>query len=342
MRNSIKCRTQIAAWAATIAAMVIGMAPDASQAQHAIPFANDFTSTGFTNTTSAVWTYDDVNDVLNYNQPSGGGVVVATASEEITGAGASDFVMSARFTLNDLQGALNPIAVGLGLFGSASDFGVTTPGNAYYLADWSFGGSGVGALRILKLQQGSSNQTIASGGNAGLGEIGKTYEMRITATRNEGALDMTIAVFDDLGTLIGTEATGSDATPLTGAYFGIRNRTAHSGHALNIEYRSFSISGPAGPQNADFDDDDDVDGVDFLIWQRGFGAAGGLSQGDANDDNAIDGADLGIWRSQFGSSPGVVAASMIPEPSALALAVVSSTLLVVQLGGVRRQDSSHA
>jgi hypothetical protein len=126
------------------------MALCVGQAQHAIPFANDFTSTGFTNTTSAAWTYDDVNDVLNYNQPSGGGVVVGTASEEITGAGASDFVMSARFTLNDLQGVLNPIAVGLGLFGSASDFAVTTPGNAYYLADWSFAeASGYGSPEYL-------------------------------------------------------------------------------------------------------------------------------------------------------------------------------------------------
>jgi MYXO-CTERM domain-containing protein len=73
-------------------------------------------------------------------------------------------------------------------------------------------------------------------------------------------------------------------------------------------------------EDADFDADGDVDGADFLTWQRGVGTASGgtLAQGDANGDGAINATDLGIWKSQFG--PGAVAA--VPEPTSAALAAI--------------------
>ena len=42
---------------------------------------------------------------------------------------------------------------------------------------------------------------------------------------------------------------------------------------------------------ADFDDDSDVDGIDFLTWQRNFGrqSSATFAQGDANDDGKVDG-----------------------------------------------------
>jgi len=55
-------------------------------------------------------------------------------------------------------------------------------------------------------------------------------------------------------------------------------------------------------ENADFDADGDVDGNDFLIWQRGFGTQvpnGTESVGDADGDTGVDGADLVIWGVQF-------------------------------------------
>jgi hypothetical protein len=85
----------------------------------------------------------------------------------------------------------------------------------------------------------------------------------------------------------------------------------------------------AGPPvgNADFDGDLDVDGADFLTWQRFFGGAGDLTQGDADNDGSVTDLDLAIWRDQFG--PVAPGASAIPEPgaavlAALALAAVSS------------------
>jgi hypothetical protein len=56
----------------------------------------------------------------------------------------------------------------------------------------------------------------------------------------------------------------------------------------------------------DFDDDDDVDGSDFLAWQRGLGMSSGASRadGDADGDQDVDADDLGMWRTHFGAAPG--------------------------------------
>ena len=43
------------------------------------------------------------------------------------------------------------------------------------------------------------------------------------------------------------------------------------------------------------DEDEDVDGADFLTWQRGVGSANpGFVDGDADADGAVDGNDLAI------------------------------------------------
>jgi fibronectin-binding autotransporter adhesin len=56
--------------------------------------------------------------------------------------------------------------------------------------------------------------------------------------------------------------------------------------------------------NADFDNDTDVDGRDFLIWQRGFGLTAQLTNanGDADADGTVTGLDLGIWGENFGEN----------------------------------------
>ena len=70
----------------------------------------------------------------------------------------------------------------------------------------------------------------------------------------------------------------------------------------------------------DFDDDGDVDGDDFLTWQRGLGLTGqpNGSTGDADADGDVDGGDLGVWQTNF---DGRAAAGIgaVPEPGTLAL-----------------------
>jgi hypothetical protein len=78
--------------------------------------------------------------------------------------------------------------------------------------------------------------------------------------------------------------------------------------------------------DADFDGDGDVDGQDFLTWQRGVGLAGTLMTGDANDDGDVDGDDLAIWRQQFGPGAPV---SAIPEPATAGLCLVSLAAAII-------------
>jgi hypothetical protein len=70
---------------------------------------------------------------------------------------------------------------------------------------------------------------------------------------------------------------------------------------------------PPATDSADFDGDDDVDGVDFLTWQRGFGGTA-ANGGDANGDNMVDAADFQIFKDQFGDTN---LATAIPEPAGL-------------------------
>jgi hypothetical protein len=80
-------------------------------------------------------------------------------------------------------------------------------------------------------------------------------------------------------------------------------------------------------QTADFDADGDVDGADFLTWQRGLGVTSGATRamGNADGDADVDAADLTIWKQQFGPTSSAAAnlssVSAIPEPSAAAIAV---------------------
>ena len=86
---------------------------------------------------------------------------------------------------------------------------------------------------------------------------------------------------------------------------------------------NLKIGTAAAPANADFDGDGDVDGKDFLTWQKGFGTGTTLAQGDANGDGAVNAADLAIWKSKFGLPPAVAAAGAVPEPAACCLAAIA-------------------
>jgi gluconolactonase len=74
------------------------------------------------------------------------------------------------------------------------------------------------------------------------------------------------------------------------------------------------------PPSADFDVDGDIDGRDFLSWQRNFGIASGASkaQGDSNNDGQVNQADLEIWQEQYGTG-GMLQAVNVPEPATVSL-----------------------
>ena len=72
-----------------------------------------------------------------------------------------------------------------------------------------------------------------------------------------------------------------------------------------IDMGSFEVQS-TGFSAADFDEDGNVDGEDFLAWQANFGLTVGATKadGDADGDGDVDGSDFLIWQTQFGDRGG--------------------------------------
>ncbi|QEG37437.1 matrixin family metalloprotease [Bythopirellula goksoeyrii] len=78
-----------------------------------------------------------------------------------------------------------------------------------------------------------------------------------------------------------------------------------SGSTNDVQLYKLSLSGEA-LSNGDFDEDGDVDGADFLDWQRGFGPLYGEN-------------DLAAWQNNYGIPLNTAAAVAVPEPPLLSL-----------------------
>jgi hypothetical protein len=113
-------------------------------------------------------------------------------------------------------------------------------------------------------------------------------------------------------------------------YLGLVTRQA--GGLVGLEIESIQVTASAA-SSGDFDQDGDVDGRDFLVWQRNFGTNNSpravLDAGDGDYDGDVDGDDLAVWQAQYGG--GALAAVTIPEPASWLL-----LLGIVSVGCVRR------
>jgi hypothetical protein len=143
------------------------------------------------------------------------------------------------------------------------------------------------------------------------------------------------------------EAGGSDANSLGEAFLlakstiagnatialGTAYNNSINGEDLTFTYRlpsglvltgavNYIGEAPAGLAG-DYDGDNDVDGADFLVWQRSFGAVGS-NPADGNGNNVVDAADLTIWKNNFGAVGAASAAAAVPEPTALVLLTTCS------------------
>jgi hypothetical protein len=56
--------------------------------------------------------------------------------------------------------------------------------------------------------------------------------------------------------------------------------------------------------SADFDADGDVDGKDFLVWQRNLGVGATNAAGDADYDGVVDAQDLAVGPASLAEPPG--------------------------------------
>jgi hypothetical protein len=90
----------------------------------------------------------------------------------------------------------------------------------------------------------------------------------------------------------------------------------------------------AATLSGDFDLDNDVDGRDFLIWQRLYGSTT-QTVADASLNGVVDAADLAIWQQHYGrvfGSLSSVAAIAIPEPSGVVIVLAGFGLALLRRG----------
>ncbi|QDT00825.1 dockerin type I domain-containing protein [Adhaeretor mobilis] len=88
--------------------------------------------------------------------------------------------------------------------------------------------------------------------------------------------------------------------------------------------------------DADFNNDGEVDGIDLLVWQRGFNTPSATTaQGDADGNGEVDAQDLAAWHAAYDASSLAAANSFaVPEPA-------SSSLLVLAITGLASRRVPH-
>ncbi len=209
---------------------------------------------------------------------------------------------------------------------------------AVFLGSYNGGNDGAGTIEVLgDLRPGNSPAEVTFGGDLTLGSGANTFIELAGTTLGEFdrldvagdlsldgdlivsllgsfeldmAMEFIIAQVD--GALTGMFANFADGD-LVGTFGGTDLFIDYDGGDGN-DVALFTAGLPG-----DFDVDDDVDGADFLAWQRGFG--GEYNAGDLDD-----------WQTNYGTAPSTIATSTsVPEPSTLALCCL------LGLGGVVRR-----
>lgn len=153
--------------------------------------------------------------------------------------------------------------------------------------------------------------------------VNKTFPLQFQQVAFTGVFDQFSAVGgSDLGYIDGVTIGGNGVTQPNGeiatvrfsidsGFNGIFVNTWNEGAFNGMQLRSLSLSG-------DLDGDLDVDGDDFVLWQRGLGTEYGPE-------------DLDAIKAQFGLSFGGRGVSSIPEPSAAVLVLLAGTALLKTL-----------
>lgn len=149
----------------------------------------------------------------------------------------------------------------------------------------------------------------------------------IVASGDTAALATNLDVFQDAASLAAGAGYGFNAelnTSAAGTFsatYTLNFSDENLPGATSLGSMTLTLSGvvtDTGVAKGDFNDDEIVDGVDFLTWQRGFGGEASLANGDANADDVVDANDLAIWAMQFGNANDENMTS-VPEPASIAL-----------------------
>jgi autotransporter-associated beta strand protein len=229
-----------------------------------------------------------------------------------------------------------PGGLTLGTLGNTGDTGTLLLNGANTYSGGTIVNLGTLALEGATATLGSGNVTVEglAADSAGLLEIRTGVADAIanaaTLTLTGGAGGGKISLPDSLtNETVGGLILGGAAQP-AGVYTSASHPDFISG--------SGSITVVTAPtEDADFDNDGDVDGVDFLTWQRGLGLTGAAATnaaGNADGDMDIDAADLAIWKGDFSGAAVAPAVGAVPEPAtALLLSLAVSALMLSRRKG---------
>lgn len=223
------------------------------------PYSNDFSGTGAntaftTETTDAEWSVTGGVYQYTYTNTT---ITPSRSSLQVTGMAGLDFTMETQFTVSSVGSVnSNGETLGFGLFGSDATFAGTNSGTAYYLADFQYANSVTpGNLRIIALGDttGATGTQVSVDANPSVSTLAvvldTTYTLRLTGTYSGTTLNMTLGLFDAAGTTqIGTSATATDTSVLTGTNFGYRNRAGIGGGTVSVAFDNFSVTTATIPE----------------------------------------------------------------------------------------------
>ncbi|WP_168206826.1 beta strand repeat-containing protein [Lacipirellula limnantheis] len=275
-----------------------------------------------------------VNSTLNLSAFENNGVVTVNNGATLSNSG-NDLVSSggSRIIVNsggaielnssslNLHGALivnngtisgttnvhfGSLAKGTGSYGTVNVFdgGVYAPGNSPGLATAATvifdnspfsGGGPTLQIELAGTTQGTEYDHLDVSGQLSLG----------------GTLK--VALIDGFAPVAGQSFDLLDWGSLSGTFSAIQLPTL-SGLAWNTSqlYTTGVLSLTAASRPGDFDLDGDVDGRDFLVWQRG------------GSPNPVSAGDLADWKANFGDPlPASANSTAVPEPSALVCSLVT-------------------
>ncbi len=230
----------------------------------------------------------------------------------------------------------------LGTSGDDQSFGVTSDGlgNVYIsgTTEGSLGGTnaGLGDAFLSKYDSNGNFQwtsqlgTSSADGSNGVSSdgLGNAYISGYTRGSldgtSSGSFDAFLSKYDSSGNLLWTEQLGTSSSDystgvssdglgnvyISGETLGSFGRTSAGGRDAFIVKFSDPVPEPSSLLQADFDQDGDVDGNDFLLLQR-------------NDPSLIP-----QWQTEYGSQQEVnslTSTQTVPEPTTLALALLAFT-----------------
>ena len=145
-------------------------------------------------------------------------------------------------------------------------------------------------------------KTTAYSYSSGFAEERLNHNLETITAPNEAATSgpPRVTVVYETDTSLPTSLTNLDRV-LVHTVGGTNDSNVPSGGTITYSYDNFVDFGQT--PRADFDVDLDVDGVDFLAAQRGFGISSEATraEGDADRDGDVDRNDVQIWESSYGT-----------------------------------------